>query len=117
MLRTCCLPIPGPANVRELDNLLQRALILVNGPVINPEHIRFEAVTETAPTRPSDPLADSGLNRSLRQTERDLILEALRGGAASRAEGRGSPGHQPTHPALQTRAPARGRHRRAGSLR
>ena len=29
--------------MRELDNLLQRALILANGPVIEAEHIQFEA--------------------------------------------------------------------------
>jgi two-component system response regulator FlrC len=75
-----------PGNVRELDNLLQRALILVNGPVINPEHICFETEAEAGVTRAADPLADSGLNRSLRDTERELILDALRGGSATRGE-------------------------------
>jgi two-component system response regulator FlrC len=37
------LTYPWPGNVRELDNVMQRALILVNGPVIEPEHIQFEA--------------------------------------------------------------------------
>ncbi len=32
-----------PGNIRELDNLLQRAMILANGPVIDAAHIRFEA--------------------------------------------------------------------------
>jgi two-component system response regulator FlrC len=84
-----------PGNVRELDNLLQRALILVNGPVINPEHICFEAVGELPATRGADALADSGLNDSLRQTERDLILEALRGGTATRSEVAGRLGISP----------------------
>jgi two-component system response regulator FlrC len=92
-----------PGNVRELDNLLQRALILVNGPVIGPEHIQFELMSEplvqappahvalqvaanTAP--PSNDGSISGtysnLARSLGQTEKDLILEALRSGSPRR---------------------------------
>ena len=86
-----------PGNVRELDNLLQRALILVNGPVIRPEHIQFELANEAerhveAPVFPlqqagsasSAPL--SGLADSLVQTERDLILDALRSGQGNRRE-------------------------------
>ncbi len=86
-----------PGNVRELDNLLQRALILVNGPVIRPEHIQFELANEAerhvdAPVLPlqqagsasSAPL--SGLADSLVQTERDLILDALRSGQGNRRE-------------------------------
>ena len=42
------LTYPWLGNVRELDNLLQRALILVNGPVIRPEHIQFELANEGA---------------------------------------------------------------------
>jgi two-component system response regulator FlrC len=86
-----------PGNVRELDNLLQRALILVNGPVIRPEHIQFELANEgerhaEAPVFPlqqagaasNAPL--SGLADSLVQTERDLILDALRSGQGNRRE-------------------------------
>jgi two-component system response regulator FlrC len=77
-----------PGNVRELDNLLQRALILVNGPVIEPEHIQFELanepVAEPAATRES--AGAQSLARTLDQTERDLILEALRSGTTSRRE-------------------------------
>jgi two-component system, response regulator FlrC len=85
-----------PGNVRELDNLLQRALILVNGPVIEPEHIQFElmneplqpvpvtAAREVAQAPPSAP-PPSSLARSLDETEKDLILEALRAGNGRRA--------------------------------
>ncbi|HYP79944.1 MAG TPA: sigma-54 dependent transcriptional regulator, partial [Steroidobacteraceae bacterium] len=38
-----------PGNIRELDNLLQRAMIIANGPVIEAAHIRFEALREVAP--------------------------------------------------------------------
>jgi two-component system response regulator FlrC len=79
---------PWPGNARELDNLLQRALILATGPVIGPEHIRFESVLAGATgSLPGDgPLeAAAALKGSLRDTERDLILDAL-GHGASRNE-------------------------------
>jgi len=77
-----------PGNVRELDNLLQRALILVSGPVIGPEHIQFEIAGDAGleSGRIEPPAAPSSLAASLGQTERDLILEALRCGNGSRRE-------------------------------
>jgi two-component system, response regulator FlrC len=100
------LTYPWPGNVRELDNLLQRALILVNGPVIRKEHIQFElandavaadtaaqlalaaATTSTAGTRAaeSQTATANSLASSLDQTERDLILDALRSGQGNRRE-------------------------------
>jgi two-component system, response regulator FlrC len=95
------LTYPWPGNVRELDNLLQRALILVNGPVIRPEHVQFELANEGAaaaehvtltvsqPTPESTSAttpAPGSLANSLGQTERDLILDALRSGQGSRRE-------------------------------
>jgi two-component system, response regulator FlrC len=101
------LTYPWPGNVRELDNLLQRALILVNGPVIRPEHIQFElanehpvattntiaittlplrAVAKPVATAPAASAAGSSLANSLDQTERDLILDALRSGQGNRRE-------------------------------
>jgi two-component system, response regulator FlrC len=102
-----------PGNVRELDNLLQRALILVNGPVIGPEHIQFELMNEPpayalspsalpASTMSASALAfpmgipsfgggasgtsinGTSLARTLGNTEKDLILEALRSGSPRR---------------------------------
>ena len=89
-----------PGNVRELDNLLQRALILVNGPVIRPEHIQFELANEASlgPTLERHSMeaasqqsaatgtTSSALADSLVQTERDLILDALRSGQGNRRE-------------------------------
>jgi two-component system response regulator FlrC len=107
------LTYPWPGNVRELDNLLQRALILLNGPVIRPEHIQFELANEgagitstiltgnpaTPRARPAQPATASpsgtsvaesnptgSLATSLDQTERDLILDALRSGQGNRRE-------------------------------
>ena len=107
------LTYPWPGNVRELDNLLQRALILVNGPVIRPEHIQFELANDgagssgsgginitTLPRRGTHKVVseiksaassetavnERSLANSLGQTERDLILDALRTGQGNRRE-------------------------------
>jgi len=75
--------------VRELDNLLQRALILVNGPVIEPEHIQFELANEPSLDAPAPATAAAhaaSLASSLDEAERDLILEALKAGNCSRRE-------------------------------
>src|SRR4051812_38470314 len=91
------LTYPWPGNVRELDNLLQRALILVNGPVIHKDHIQFELANEAnhagepAPVVTIKPAvvevpSSNSLARSLDETERDLILDALRCGQGSRRE-------------------------------
>ncbi|HKT72884.1 MAG TPA: sigma-54 dependent transcriptional regulator [Steroidobacteraceae bacterium] len=89
-----------PGNVRELDNLLQRALILLNGPVIGPDHIQFELANETpvyhegaaapgtagALTHSPNGSLNHSLANSLDQTERELILDALRTGQGNRRE-------------------------------
>ena len=76
-----------PGNVRELDNVMQRALILANGPVIKPEHIQFEMLNEPADATPAPDAQSCGtLARSLHETERDLILDALRAGRGNRRE-------------------------------
>jgi len=77
-----------PGNIRELDNLLQRAMIIANGPVIDAPHIRFEALREIVPVRVTAQAAEtsaSELRGSLRATEKQILLAALRG-AASRRE-------------------------------
>jgi two-component system response regulator FlrC len=76
-----------PGNIRELDNLLQRAMIIANGPVIEAAHIRFEALREVSLVRapaasaPASPEAQpSALRGSLRATEKHILLSALRAG-------------------------------------
>ena len=66
-----------------------------------------------APTTRRGRLA--GLAHSIRR-ERDLILDALRSRPGQSPRSRRAARHQPAHPALQARAPARGRHRRARRL-
>jgi len=57
---------PWPGNIRELENLIERAVILSPGPVLRVPH------TEIKP--PSEPAGD---NLTLRAAERDHILRAL----------------------------------------
>lgn len=81
------LTYPWPGNARELDNVLQRALILCTGPVIEPEHIEIETDIE-APRHPSsfaegaedDTARTRGgaLARTLERAEQEILLEALR---------------------------------------
>ena len=80
-----------PGNIRELDNLLQRAMIIANGPVIEAAHIRFEALREVAPVRAPAAHATvqmdgqaSALRGSLRATEKHILLSALRAGETRR---------------------------------
>jgi two-component system response regulator FlrC len=83
----CLLTYPWPGNIRELDNLLQRALILTQGPVIGPEHLRFESITEGTVTTPvvrGATVTPIALRGSLREAERDLIMGALEDGATRR---------------------------------
>jgi two-component system, response regulator FlrC len=74
-----------PGNARELDNVLQRALILCTAPVVGPEHLELESINgrpaEAADhDLPDDPpgAAAGALARSLERTERELLLEALK---------------------------------------
>ncbi|HXW74996.1 MAG TPA: sigma-54 dependent transcriptional regulator [Steroidobacteraceae bacterium] len=72
-----------PGNVRELENVLERAVTLSNGAQITPEHIRLRTATrpaasEAAATAPVSALAENtALGNQLESIEREAIIKAL----------------------------------------
>jgi two-component system response regulator PilR (NtrC family) len=75
---------PFPGNVRELENVLERAMTLCTESMIVPEHIKLRAAVRPA-TDPTTPVAvvspDLGsspaLGAQLEDIERDAIVKAL----------------------------------------
>ena len=72
-----------PGNVRELENAVERAVVMSQGPVIEPRHLPAN-VRPGVPTQPGLPAIPGS---TLAQLERYAILETLRatGGSTSRA--------------------------------
>jgi two-component system, NtrC family, response regulator PilR len=75
---------PYPGNVRELENVLERALTLSTAGSITPEHIRLRADARSAAAeppalRPTAATAEAGmaLGTQLESIERDAIVKAL----------------------------------------
>jgi len=72
---------PFPGNVRELENILERALTLSSGGIITPDHIKLRATAR--PAAPETPVPASSGNGSvalgdqLEGIERDAIVKAL----------------------------------------
>jgi DNA-binding NtrC family response regulator len=64
-----------PGNIRELKNIMERAMILAAGDPIEPEHIGIEDETETTPLEVS---AEKGPASGLEDAEKEMILAALK---------------------------------------
>jgi two-component system response regulator FlrC len=74
-----------PGNIRELDNLIQRAVILRENGQIREQDLCFEEVSaaQTAEERRM-PAAGGRLPEDLRSVEEQMILDALQEGSGSR---------------------------------
>lgn len=71
-----------PGNIRELDNLIQRSLILARGDEVTEADLAFE--TETSPS--TSLIEDTGLHQGLEDHQSQLILDALAASNCHRGE-------------------------------
>jgi two-component system response regulator PilR (NtrC family) len=73
---------PFPGNVRELENVLERAMTLSSGGMITPEQIRLRTSSRptaaaAAASSTAAPENSAGLGSQLESMERDAIVKAL----------------------------------------
>ena len=87
----CCARYAWPGNIRELRNVMERALLLASGAPIAPEHLPTEKMSKQRPApvqaTPGDPapagagpepaVASLAAGGSMRDIERQAILDAL----------------------------------------
>jgi DNA-binding NtrC family response regulator len=81
---------PWPANVRELRNALERALILADGPVLRPEHLWFESISVYDDELPGE--SPGAAPTALVDVERQTIERALAAAGGNRREAAASLG-------------------------
>ena len=76
-----------PGNVRQLENVIQRALVLARGRPITPDLIHLESPAGPPPGEEAGVDQVRGLKETVAEVERDLIIRALKasGGNRSRA--------------------------------
>jgi len=81
----CLLAYSWPGNIRELENAIERASLLCNGPVIQPEDLPIGPYGSGFPSAPSQLSAEASrvtstasLNETLEAVEKELIVQALK---------------------------------------
>ena len=62
-------------NVRELENAMERAVLIGNGDIVLPEHLILGA---KASARASMPTAGISIGTTVREMEKELIVETLK---------------------------------------
>ncbi len=74
-----------PGNIRELDNAMQRALILASGQTVEAGDLHFEHAPASSAPKPApvasahtDPGSGGNLNTDLKQREWEVILNTIR---------------------------------------
>ncbi|WP_134684081.1 sigma-54-dependent transcriptional regulator [Brevibacillus migulae] len=66
-----------PGNVRQLENCIERALVIANGPALLPEHIDLPAERKEEGFRQNDPYKGKTMKEILREVEREVIIRTL----------------------------------------
>src|SRR6185437_9636296 len=66
-----------PGHVRELENVIERALVMVTGSTIEPAHLLDLAPATTSTDAAVAELTDLSVKRETEQLERNLIQRAL----------------------------------------
>jgi two-component system response regulator AtoC/two-component system response regulator HupR/HoxA len=75
-----------PGDVRELQNVVERAAILARGDTIDSPHLLFQDDAPAAIDRPTAPVAGVSLSRRLDAIERRELVAALEAHGGNKAE-------------------------------
>jgi two-component system NtrC family response regulator len=75
--RTLLLRYPYPGNVRELENLIERAVVLSRGEIITTQDLPFHLQEGTPEKQWERSGKTRNLTESLEEIERDMIIKAL----------------------------------------
>ena len=70
-------PLSYPGNVRELENLIERAVVLCRGEIITTQDFPFHLREEKSERHGKVQRSEKSLPESLEEIEKDLIVKAL----------------------------------------